>query len=329
MPAIRRILVAIKDPQAARQPGVLKAAQLARAYGATLELFHALSTPLYVDPLFQADGGVVTLEQNMRQNILRRLETIADRLRLHTIKVGVSAEWDYPAHEAVIRRARGVKADLIVVSLHPGKHRAPWLFRLTDWETLRWSEIPVLVVKNSHAYRHPAVLAAVDPGRAHGKPAQLDQTIVAAGKSVAIALSGSLHAVHAYDRFPTSVAYDYPHPGGIERSLRAVTRHAQSRFRHALRSARIARSRQYLVAGDPADGIADAAQKCRASIAVMGVLSRTGISRLLFGDTAERTLDALNCDILIVKPPGFTSRVPKTVRGARVRAIVPPGMLGG
>ena len=48
MQAIRRILVAIKDPQARSLPAVAKAAQLARALGAEMELFHAIDAPLYV-----------------------------------------------------------------------------------------------------------------------------------------------------------------------------------------------------------------------------------------------------------------------------------------
>ena len=51
MHSIRRILVAVKDPTAKSQPAVMKAAQLARALGAELELFHSISTPFYVEHL--------------------------------------------------------------------------------------------------------------------------------------------------------------------------------------------------------------------------------------------------------------------------------------
>lgn len=47
MPAIHRILVSIKEIDGKPLPAVLKAAQLARGYGAELELFHALTSPLY------------------------------------------------------------------------------------------------------------------------------------------------------------------------------------------------------------------------------------------------------------------------------------------
>src|SRR5579864_2155840 len=119
MSTIRRILVAIRDLEAKHLPAVLKAAQLARVYGAQIELFHGLTAPLYTDGILLGQQGLESLEQGPRQDALRRLEGIAERLRLHSIKVTVHAEWDYPSHEAIIRRARTIKADLIVASLHP------------------------------------------------------------------------------------------------------------------------------------------------------------------------------------------------------------------
>src|SRR5450631_2607169 len=202
MSSIRRILVAIKDLDGKHLPAVLKAAQLARACCAQVELFHGLTAPLYTDGIVLREQGLGSLEQELRQRALRRLESIAERMRMHSIKVTVCAEWDYPSHEAIIRRARSIKADLIVASLHPGRHRVPWLLRLTDWELVRLSPVPVLLVKNPHPYRHPVVLAAIDPGHVHEKTLKLDKIILRVGKTLSAALRGTLHAVHAYARFP-------------------------------------------------------------------------------------------------------------------------------
>jgi universal stress protein E len=37
----------------------------------------------------------------------------------------------------------------------------------------------------------------------------------------------------------------------------------------------------------------------------MGAIARRGLSRLFIGSTAERVLDKLPCDLVIVKPAGF------------------------
>ena len=57
-----------------------------------------------------------------------------------------------------------------------------------------------------------------------------------------------------------------------------------------------------------------------AQILVMGAISRSGLKGLLIGNTAERMLDRLGCDILIVKPADFRHPVSATPRGAQIVA---------
>ena len=49
----------------------------------------------------------------------------------------------------------------------------------------------------------------------------------------------------------------------------------------------------------------------------MGVVARSGLKRLLIGNTAERVLDHLPCDLLVIKPEGFRGKVLPRRRGAR------------
>ncbi len=327
MPAIRRILVTVKELNGKPVPAVLKAAQLARGCGAELELFHALTSALYSEPVLVRNQGLDSREQDLRQKAIRRLEAIADRVRMHSIKVKVSAEWDYPSHEAIIRRGQAIKADLIVAGGHAGTHRMAGLLRLTDWELVRLSPIPVLLVKNPRPYRHPAVLAAIDPSHAHEKPLQLDKEILRFGKTLTEALRGTLHAAHAYARFPVNIPSEVLAPGMLESLQMDAERGAQAVFSRSLRRAGIARSRQYLLAREPVDAIAEAARKSRSGIVVMGAMSRSGIKRLLIGNTAERILDELTCDIMVIKPANFRNRIPRTP-GARL-PIAPLEALGG
>ncbi|MFT3907331.1 MAG: universal stress protein [Steroidobacteraceae bacterium] len=319
MSRIRRILVAIKDPAARKpSPAVLKAAQLARACGAQLHLCHCLTEPVYLDGLGYT-SGFKTLQEDLQRRAKAALERAAERLTEHSIKVTVSAEWDYPAHEAIIRQATRIKADLIVIDRHAGKHGAGWLLRLTDWELLRWSPIPVLLVRNPHAYRRPAILAAVDPTHAFAKPLQLDQQILGAASSLRLALHGSLHAVHAYIRAPIEAL---PQANVSERTLRDIEKRSEraavALLDRALRHHKVARAHRYAIGRHPIDAITEAAEQSRSAIVVMGAISRTGFRRLLIGNTAERILDSLKCDVLVVKPAGFRNRVPAATRGVRV-----------
>jgi hypothetical protein len=70
----KRILVAIKDPAARTMPAVRKAAQLARASGSTLELFHSLSETVMVDVLEARRQSLREYEQERHAAIMKRLE---------------------------------------------------------------------------------------------------------------------------------------------------------------------------------------------------------------------------------------------------------------
>ena len=161
MGTLRQILVAVKDPSLPLIPGVEKAAQVAKACNARLELFHAMATPVHVDVIDMRGNSLTHLMESERSRTLDRLEAIARRLRRRGIPVTVSFETDFPAYEAIIRRAGRIGADLIVADCHERGHVAASLLRLTDWELLRHSPIPVLLIKNRQPYRHPVVLAAV------------------------------------------------------------------------------------------------------------------------------------------------------------------------
>ena len=121
MRSIRRILIAVKDPDARAHPALKKAVQLARGLDADLELFHALTWPIC--PGFCGNQTIQDVENEARTRIVKRLQVLADRLqedRKRRIRISVAAEWDAPGYEAIIRRAVATKADLIVAGIHPG-----------------------------------------------------------------------------------------------------------------------------------------------------------------------------------------------------------------
>jgi universal stress protein E len=325
MRTIRRILVAIKDPEARTTPALVKAGQLAQALGAQIELFHGIATPLYVDGYASSSIELPTIERNARARTLELLEKMAAGLRHEHLKVTVAAEWDFPVYEAIVRRANQTKADLIVADQHAGRHTIAGLLHLTDWELLRLSPVPVLLVKTRGSYRNPAVLAALDPGHTFSKPAKLDQRILVVSSTVARALRGTLHALHAYVPFPFAADPNtLLSQESVERLQREASEAAQSALDRALRTTRMPKAQRHIVGRHPADAIAQMAREIGSSIVVMGAISRSGFKRLLIGNTAERVLDLLSCDVLVVKPEHFASRVPRARRGVRlVTAPVP------
>jgi universal stress protein E len=316
---IHRILVAIKDPRAKSHPAVAKAAAIAAALDAKLQLFHAIDDPVYPD-LGVVDGvRLPQIEQRQKDAYRQLLEAIAIPLRSRGLSVTTAVEWDFPLHEAIIRGAANFDANLVVVADHATVHHLPWLLRYTDWELLRASPVPVLLVKSAHPYRRPAILAALDPGRAFAKPATLDNEILRFSATLADALDGKVHAVHGYVPVPPNVS---PAVLGNAAELEKVLAAAEGTAIDALRKATdplgISRARLHVVGRHPTDAVEEVATEVGSQIVAVGSVSRSGMDRLLIGNTAEALIDRLKCDILVVKPPAFRHKFPRAPRGARL-----------
>jgi universal stress protein E len=324
MQPIRRILVAVKDPAARALPAVNKAAQIAKGLGAQLTLFHDIATPLYAEALRGRDIDLKSWQREVQTARREQLEKLAARVRKHGIDVDVSADWDFPPYEAIIRKAQRISADLLVAENHhgTGRHPARWLLAYTDWELLRLCPIPVLLVKNRRLYHRPRVLAAIDPSHVHAKPTNLDRQILRAGAQLVHALHGELHALHALlPSLPMVPAM----PEGPLVDLATERDEAEELARRNL--ARVVdgfdvkRSHCHLVDGRANEVIPRIAKRERCSIVAMGVVSRSGLKRFFIGNTAEFVMDAVTADILVVKPPDFDSRVPRAGRGVQIISV--------
>jgi universal stress protein E len=322
MARIARILVAVKTPSSRRQVPMLKAAILARATGARLLLFHAITQPLMVDAWSMGGESLQDMQKRWRSTVLKQLEKLAVGLRESGIKVDCACTWDFPAYEAVVRWAVKSKVDLIVAERHEYKRVMPWLLRFNDWEMIRRSPVPMLLIKRNTPWRKSTVLAAIDPQHSFAKPAKLDTAILDAAAWAADALGSPLHVVHAYPGAPTSMPLR-----GISADLsqsieRQASTDARKAFDRELVDRGISRTHRHLVAGHPVDVVPRMAKKLRAGVVVMGGVSRSGLKRLVIGNTAEQVLDSLPCDVLVLKPADFKARVPARSRGTQL--MTPP-----
>ena len=321
MRPISRILVPVRN-FSPRSAHIDKAAQLAGVFGAKLELFHDIADPFIVDDALRRPGFTFRrLKADLRQIAIEALERLAAPLRSGGVEVSTSAVWDYPPHEAILRRASAIGADLIVAPRR-ARHRLAALLGYTDWELMRLSPMPVLLVKTSARYRRPSLLAAIDPTHAHAKPSALDQRILDYAAEVSEALHGTLNVVHAYRPHPLPPALTFD-TRQRKQLLAEYASEAKAVLDKALAKATVPPSRRHLVAGDPAAAIPAVARKTRSAIVVMGAVSRSALKRVFIGSTAERVMDELRCDLLIVKPAKFAFKGSLARRGRHFVSFAP------
>jgi universal stress protein E len=312
----RSILAVITDPFAKDQLAATKAAAIARRCGARLTLLNTFMIPQPVSDA-QMDSQTQIIESAKRQR-RAQLELLAKKWRAQGAKIKTLVEWDYPAHEAIIRVVQREKSDLLVAHSHRHGRLARWVLANTDWELMRHCPCALWFVRSEKLPARPNVVVAVDPLHAHAKPARLDDRLLSAAATFENQLSGSLHIVHAYRAPPTSTSGTLTEPIRMPSAAYVVRDHIEGLRRDIERLASrhdIDPARCHIVDGEPIQALPAFIKKRKTDVLVMGVVSRSAISRQIIGNTAEKLIDQVDCDVFVVKPAGFKSTVPKARAG--------------
>ena len=324
-----RILLAVRDIDELKPALLRKVAALARSARTRLEVYHAIAESVLLVPprIGRADFNYKSVLATSITRSMAGLERKVAKAKLKGVVVRCHVDWDYPAFEAILRRAAATKADLVVVVVHRHLPTARVFLRNVDWELIRSCPVPLLLVKSTRPYRRPSVLVAVDPMHAADKPARLDRLLLGAGSRMAAALRGNVQMVHSWQPLSVAIPPMPGMPGPLWVPPDAEDQHSKTiekAFMRLARAAAVPPNRRHLLMGSVADAFASAVRRSRAQIMVMGALSRRGVARLLIGNTAERMLDQLPCDVLVVKPPGFKNRISRKARGPTVGSMVLP-----
>lgn len=309
----KTILLAIGHLDYPHRRAIARTAAIARASGAAVELFHGLGDPGFLRTLTPAGGHETrAVMREVARTARQRLQKLAATRPFAGLRVSVHTEWDHPAWAAIVRRAQRIGADLVVTETHGHGRTARWLFGSVDWELVRACTCPLLIVRSRGTRRGGSVLAAIDPLHGHDKPARLDRAILREAAGLARLLEGPLHVAHAWlpltmvlPASPTVAEPMYVPPEAAHSYQRAIERG----FTRLTKPLRLGPRQLHLARGDVETELPAIARRARASTVVMGAVSRSGLRNLIIGHTAQRLMDRLPGDILVIKPPGFRTHV--------------------
>jgi universal stress protein E len=318
-------LLVVIDPTTDYQPALARAAALASHSRAPLVLLACLYDPYLAGERFYDGSDLKKLRKQLLQKQLDELQQRAEPLRNRGIQVTCRAVWDHPLHEAIIREALRINPHLVVKDTHHHPVLLRTLFSNTDWQLIRDCPFPLWLVKKMPSADESGVLAAVDPLHTHDKPAALDRRILDMAQEVGALLHEPVHLVHVYRAEPVMAALPMGAPVPLERDDELA---AELRARHQAALDQLAASAGFPAAqvhlghGHPAEVLRELAGRLRAGLIVMGAIARSRLKRAVLGNTAEQVLEWLPCDVLVVKPDGFSSPVRSPGRARGYLALV-------
>jgi universal stress protein E len=287
----RHILVVI-DPTAERHPALERGRALALAFGARVELFTCYT---------RHGIGQMRLDE-------MGLERLANGLREQGIDTVTEEMSDATIHGGIIRKVLRSRPALVLKDTHPHSLLRRTMLPNTDWQLIRLCPAPLLFVRAGEWHQPPNIAAAVDIAWPGDKPAQLDELLLSAAESFALATRGTLHAVHAY--LPEAeLAMTPAGTDGAPMRDADVVDYGEARVRRLfadlLATHDMPRVHGHVLTGPPADVLVDFARDNAIDLLVMGALVRGWMYNLMVGSTTERVLDLLPCDVLVMKPADF------------------------
>jgi universal stress protein E len=304
-------ILVIVNPLVRDQPAIAKAATLARWLGAGIEL---LICDTKSSRGTRTEGGLPSISNALLSDNLESLiEQMAEPLRDDGIDVTTHVISGDPLHETVISWMRDSPADLMIKDTHHHSFAKRTFTTNTDWHLIRGCPVPLLLTKSKIWGTPPVLMAAVDPGHVNDPSAALDHRILDVTASMAKQFDAEVHAMHAYLPSTIAAAAVGGMPPMIVVSAEALAAEKVLRLlqiRQLTSEYGVADANLHVDEGMAAECLARMATEWHADIVVMGAISRSGLKRVMIGSTAERVLEGLPCDVLVVKSPDFAQNLP-------------------
>ncbi len=264
---MRKLLV-VHDPTREEQPALDLAAGIARDIGAKLLLFGCIH-----GEVSDAEYGNEEVKRLVREH-KAQLDALLAPIAAEGIETSSDVDWDKDWHHAVVRAAARDFADIVFkASFHNPRRR---VLKFTgDSILIRECLCPVLIIKRAGRRDPSRILAAIDIQARTESYTKLNDHILEFSRRIVDSLQAEVHVVNAFPDF------------------RMVPDRAR-----IMELAKVESDHVHIKLGAPDKVIVEVAKNIDASLVVVGNSHRSGLAALLHGNTSEKILGKLDCNVL-------------------------------
>jgi nucleotide-binding universal stress UspA family protein len=241
------------------------------------------------------------------------LEQVVASIRQAGVQVSSKVLFGSPFLEIIREVLRG-GYDLVMIAAEGRIGLKETLFGSTTMHLMRKCPCPVWVMNPAQPKHYSHILAAVDPSPSDEEQNALNIKILDLATSLAHREHCELLIIHTWsyplESHVRSGRVSVPQSKLDEWSgnLRDVHRRSLEELlqQYDLENQK---HQVYMLKGEAGNLIPALAETKEVELIVMGTLSRTGISGLLIGNTAEKVLNQVDCSVLTVKPDSFITPI--------------------
>lgn len=237
-------------------------------------------TKPFVHVFVAVDGDAVDTRA-YNANLVRDQNWFEEQIRKELNEAGVEylieVSWSSEWQESIMQSAKRSDADLIYLPVHAKTSNRRFLFTESKWDLLKGAYCPVVLIRpGAHAERK-TILAAVNFQATREVQIELNEKILETARHFCDIYGADMHVVNGY-----MDSLNYPDRGRLAKET-------------GLDSSRI-----HVDQGYTSDVVSKVAEDINADLVVMGTLGQNGMTKTRRGNTAERLIDALDTDVMVI-----------------------------
>jgi universal stress protein E len=274
---------------------VAKSMILARHFGARLELFLCDSEQSYALRHSYDAGGIASARQTYLAEGDRYLDALRRSLA-EDVAISVHVACESPLYEAIVHRVQAAQPDLVIKRAAGNYSTRRFALDANDWQLARTCPVPLMLTHGLPWSAQPCFAAAVD--MSDRDDSGLACTIIHAASYLALGCRAQLEVMYSDRAAGDAKAHD----ARTEDLRRLVDEfHVDDKRLHVLQ-------------GEAEDTLPTFIARKHFDALVLGALTRRRGRTALVGTLTSKLLEALECDVVLVKPDSYLCRVPEAVR---------------
>jgi universal stress protein E len=300
MQKITRVVVA-NDSLDGMESALAKAAMIEHYTGAEVRALTVIyDTVAEEPPEVLPEEQQVQLIEALKAAERQGLRNLAAPYRSKVAEMDTQVLWSKYPKEAILDAVRHAGAELLIKPVSEHHPLGDYLHAPLDWMLMREAPCAVLVSRRATWSKPTCVLAAVDVTDV--RHMALTREVLTTASTLAGVLGVPLHLATAYPTLgqgvgDLQVAMDY---AGIKADMRA---NRSAALAHWIESLQLGVSEAHVLEGKPAVVIPELANDLDATLTVLGTAARTGLGKLIIGNTAEDMIGRIRGDVVTVREP--------------------------
>jgi universal stress protein E len=296
MQELKSILVVL-DRGGTPRHVLAKAMVLARHFRARVELFLCDSEQAYTLRHAYDVSGVEKAREACLTDARAFLESVRLSVTAEDVPISIYAACESPLYEGIVQRVLETGPDLIIKEAGGLELGGRSGFDANDWQLARTCPVPIMLTRGRPWRPEPCFAAAVDVSE-HETPG-LANAIAATSEYLANGCHASLSFLYS------------------ERSDDRDTRDEHlGTLNKVADEAHVPRSQIHVLEGEPESTLPHFAHSQGYDVLILGALThRKGMADLI-GTLTSKLVDALECDLVLVKPGAYSCPVNRPVQAA-------------